>query len=84
VTIHGLTQSEQRAIDRAEHFEALSKKLQAELDEIKAALVNFELNGSDAVAQIKGMYSDMEWSDRRNRELRDAMKTIRNTVDQTL
>lgn len=42
----------------------------AELANIKAELRNFELNGSDAVRQIKGIYADLEITTNNNQAMK--------------
>jgi hypothetical protein len=48
--------------------------METELDEIHGALYCYELNGSDAVAQIKSIYSDLDTATELIRKLQNCIE----------
>ena len=52
-----------------------------ELSEIKAELRCYELNGSDAVQQIRGIYADLDDATNRILELKTENKKLREALD---
>lgn len=56
------------------------EKLAAELAAIRAALRNYELNGSNAAKQIEGIYADLEIASREAREARADLAEARRLL----